>query len=214
MKQILVILLFLSAVKLQAQGHKDPPTPVELTVGNHRLGVQFLMNEHFTPTSRFNFLTVTSFSSNYNNDLNNLDLISNSQVGYDIYKGISVAVGLSVNSKTGLVPVAALAYVFANERVLFVLAPSVYISENYNLEGLTVLEYKPTITKNINLYSRVQGLYNNNTKENFHERSYIQLRAGLGVQNCQFGLAANFDYYGPAKILKENYGVFIRYNFD
>jgi hypothetical protein len=46
----------------------------------------------------------------------------------------------------------------------------------------------------------MQGLYNYNTKEEFHNRSYLYFRAGLSYQNYQFGLGAKFDRYGPMKV--------------
>src|SRR4028118_915598 len=173
MKKIFLVMLVFIGIKLKAQIHKDPPIPVELGVGNNRFGLQFLMDKRFTPASRFDFLTITSFVSSYNNDLNDLDFISNSRIGYEIYKGLALSVGLSVNVKTGLDPVAGLAYTFANKQILFVLSPSVSLSSDYNFEGLSVMECKPAITKNISLYTRFQAYYNHNTRENFHERSYM-----------------------------------------
>ena len=46
--------------------------------------------------------------------------------------------------------------------------------------------------------------YNHNTKEKFHERSILNWEQVWVYKNYQFGLAANFDHYGRAKILKEN----------
>lgn len=194
--------------------HPASPMPVELNFGNNRFGLQFLVNKQFPNSKHFNILAVTSFASDYQNNLSNLDFISNSQVSYELWKGFGLAIGTSVNAKTGFVPVAGLEYVFANKKVLFVITPNIHISDSYNIEGLTVLEYKPAISKTINLYSRFQSLYNHNTKGDFHERSYIQLRLGLGIKSYQFGLASNFDFYGPNKILKDNYGVFVRANFN
>lgn len=194
--------------------HPSTPMPVELDAGNNRFGLQFLVNKHFPNSKHFNILALTSFASDYKNNLSNLDFISNTQVSYDIWKGFGVAIGTSVNAKTGFVSVAALEYVFANKQVLFVITPNIHISDSYNLEGLTVLEYKSAISKTIHLYSRFQALYNHNTKGDFHERSYIQLKLGVGIESYQFGLASIFDFYGPDKTLKANYGVFVRANFS
>ena len=191
----------------------DAPSPVELNIGNNRFGLQFLMNKHFAPTSKFSFLSVTSYESTYNNDINNLDFINNSQVAYEIYKGFGIATGLSVNRISGLTPIAGLEYVLANQEILLVLTPTYHLSKSKNIEGLALIEYKPKLSETVKLYSRIQTLYNHNSEENHHERSYIQFRLGVGISNFQFGLATNLDYYGSAKILKENYGVFLRHNF-
>ncbi|WP_051881950.1 hypothetical protein [Chryseobacterium soli] len=193
--------------------HNEAPSPVELNIGNNRFGLQFLMNKHFTPASKFSFLSVTSFESTYNNDINNLDFINNSQVSYEIYKGFGVATGISVNRVSGLTPIVGLEYVFVNKEILLVLTPTYHLSKNKNIEGLALIEYKPKLTEKINLYTRFQTLYNYNSENNQHERSYMQFRLGVGISNYQFGLVTNLDYYGAAKILKENYGVFLRFNF-
>ena len=211
--QILVIILLYSNVANAQQASKEAPSPVELNIGNNRFGLQFLMNKHFAPASKFSFLSVTSFESTYNNDINNLDFINNSQVSYEIYKGFGIATGLSVNRLSGLTPIAGLQYVFTNKEILFVITPTYYLSKNKNIEGLALVEYKPKLTEKINLYSRFQTLYNHNSKTDKHERSYMQFRLGVGIGNYQFGLATNLDYYGAAKIFKDNYGVFLRFTF-
>ena len=53
-------------------------------------------------------------------------------------------------------------------------------------------------------------LYNYNTKEEFHDHSYLYFRAALSYQNYQLGLGANFDRYGPMKISGDNFGLFLR----
>ncbi len=211
--QILFIILVCSSMANAQQANKEAPSPVELNIGNYRFGLQFLMTKHVAPSSKFSFLSVTSFESTYNNDVNNLDFINNSQVSYEIYKGFGVATGLSVNRVSGLTPIIGLEYVFANQEILFVMTPSYHLSKNKNIEGLALIEYKPKLTKKINLYSRFQTLYNQNTEDQHHERSYMQFRLGVGIGNYQFGLATNLDYYGPFKVLKVNYGGFLRFNF-
>jgi hypothetical protein len=211
--QVLFVLLICSFIANGQETNKEAPSPVELNMGNNRFGLQFLMNKHFATESKFSFLSVTSFESTYNNDINNLDFINNSQVSYEIYKGFGVATGLSVNRIAGLTPIAGLQYVYANKEILFVLTPTYHFSKGKNVEGLALIEYKPKLTNKFNLYSRFQTLYNQNTETQQHERSYMQFRLGVGIGNYQFGLATNLDYYGAAKIFKENYGAFLRFNF-
>lgn len=211
--KILFIILLCSSMVNAQQANKEAPSPVELNIGNNRFGLQFLMTKHFAPASKFSFLSVTSFESTYNNDINNLDFINNSQVSFEIYKGFGIATGLSVNRVAGLTPIVGLEYVFANKEILLVLTPTYHLSKTKNIEGLALIEYKPKLTEKVNLYSRFQTLYNHNSETDQHERSYMQFRLGLGIGNYQFGLATNLDYYGAAKIFKDNYGVFLRFNF-
>lgn len=212
--QILGILFVCTFLAKGQKVSNEAPSPVELNIGNNRFGLQFLTNKHFVADSKFSFLSVTSFESTYNNDINNLDFINNSQISYEIYKGIGVATGLSVNRIAGLTPIVGLEYVFANKEILLVLTPTYHLSKTKNIEALALIEYKPKLTEKLNLYSRFQTLYNHNSETAQHERSYIQFRLGVGMGNYQFGLATNLDYYGSIKVFKDNYGLFLRHNFN
>lgn len=211
--QLLFCILLCVNLANAQQIDKEAPSPVELNMGNNRFGLQFLMNKHFAPASRFSFLSVTSFESTYSNDISNLDFINNSQIGYEIYNGFGIATGLSVNRVSGLTPIIGIEYVFTNKEILFVITPTYHLSKNKNMEGLALIEYKPKLTEKVNLYSRFQILYNYNSESREHERSYMQFRLGLGIAGYQFGLATNLDYYGSARVLKDNYGIFLRFNF-
>ncbi|HUH25177.1 MAG TPA: hypothetical protein VLY87_00990, partial [Flavobacterium sp.] len=63
-----------------------------------------------------------------------------------------------------------------------------------------------------NLYTRLQGLYTHQLGHDFHSRSYVMLRAGLTYKDVTFGAAANFDWYGPMKVNKNNVGGFVAVN--
>ena len=189
------------------------PLPVEVMFGNNRFNLQTLINRRFTPASRFSFLSVTSFASAYDNTQNNRDFITNSQVGYEVYKNFGLAIGMSMNANAGFTPVAGIEYVRVRPSLLLVFTPNMHLTHNHNFEGLTVIEYKPVLSRDWRLYSRFQALYNYNAQEKEHERSYINLRLGAQWQQTILGLAANFDRYGPEKVEKDNYGVFIRYLF-
>ncbi|WP_296147514.1 hypothetical protein [uncultured Flavobacterium sp.] len=190
------------------------PTPVEVNAGNNRFGVQFLITKHFSPQSKLNFFSITSFESDYDNNPENFDFITNTQAGYEFLKHLSAVAGLSVNSKAGLTPTVGLKYLFTNREILFVLTPTYSLTETKNLQGVLLLEYRPALTKTLSLYSRLQSMYIYDTQNSQHQRSYYQLRLGTGIEKYQFGFAANLDYYGKAKILKENYGVFLKVNFQ
>ena len=128
-------------------------------------------------------------------------------------KGFGISSGISINAKTGFSPTAGLQYVYATKKVLTVLAPGILLTNNHNIQCVTVLEYKPAIKNNWSIYSRLQGFYNYNTEKDFHQRSYILARLGLTYKVLAFGLGGNWDWYGQTKLYKENYGVFLKYAF-
>ena len=189
------------------------PIPFEFLGGNNRFALQTLINKHFTPGSKFNLLSVTSASASYDNNLNEFDFINTSEIGYELHKGFGATLGISMNAKTGFSPTAGIEYVYAKPSFLYVIAPGVLLTNNHNLEVISVLEYKPVFKNYWGMYSRLQGLYNYNSKESHHERSYFNVRIGPSFKQFSFGAGANFDWYGAIKLYKENYGLFLRYSF-
>jgi hypothetical protein len=212
-KYILAVVLILAfAVKINAQELAQKPIPIELLLGNNRLGLQSIINKNLPESKRFSFFSVTNFESDYSQNSNSLDFINNSQISFEIYKGFGISSGGNINKVTGLSPTLGLQYVFANPKWLFVVTPNLIFTKGNTTSFLSILEYKPKLTDQLKVYSRVQGLYNHNIKSSAHERSYLQLRIGLEYKKYQFGLASNLDYFGPSRSFKENYGVFIRAN--
>jgi hypothetical protein len=209
---LVVILILVFAVKINAQEFVQKPIPIELVLGNSRLGLQSIINKNLPESKRFSFFSVTNFESDYSQNSNSLDFINNSQISFEIYKGFGISSGGNINKVTGLSPTLGLQYVFANPKWLFVVTPNLIFTTRNTASLLSILEYKPKLTDQLKVYSRVQGLYNHNIKSSAHERSYLQLRIGIEYKKYQFGLASNLDYFGPNRSFKENYGVFIRAN--
>lgn len=77
---------------------------------------------------------------------------------------------------------------------------------------LALAEYKPRLNDKLNVYTRIQGLYTHNLKEDYHTGSYIMLRAGIAVKDINLGLAGNFDFYGSAKHNENNFGGYVLVN--
>lgn len=188
----------------------SPPIPVEVFAGNKGLVFQMIVSKHFSPKSRFGFFNVTNFVGDYETTNQKNQYLSQSLITADIWKGFSVNAGVTMNYMTGFRPTAGLQYVFANREFLAVVLPRFDLTQTYNFETFGLVEYKPKFKNDWGLYTRVQGLYNYNTKNEFHDRSYVWLRVGASYKNYQFGLGANFDVYGPMKVNENSFGVFVR----
>jgi hypothetical protein len=209
---LIFILLFAFTMNMNAQELPQKPIPIELVLGNNRMALQSIINKNLPESKRFSFFSVTNFESEYSNNSNGLDFINNSQISFEIYKGIGISAGVNINKVTGLSPTLGIQYVFANSKWLFVVTPTLIFTTGNTGSLFSLLEYKPNLTEKLKLYSRVQGLYNHNIKFSTHERSYLQLRIGLEYKKYQFGLAGNLDYFGPSRFFKDNYGLFVRAN--
>ena len=194
----------------EGAGPASPPIPLEVFAGHEYLNFQMIISKPFAPGSRFSFFNVTSFNGDYENDEGENEYITQGLLNYEVLKGLSVATGATMHYRTGFRPTAGLNYVFGSRKWLFVLLPRFDLSDDYNFETFSLLEFKPPITKDIGLYTRIQGLYNRNTEQGFHDRSYLYFRIGLSYRKYQVGRGANFDRYGPKEIDTENYGLFIR----
>jgi hypothetical protein len=212
MKTIFLVFFSFAASSLIAQqDNVIVPVPVEGLGGNIRFVLSTLVKKPFTPASKFSLLSVTNAASSYKNDLQVFDFINVTQVSCDLYKGFGVTAGISLNNVAGFNPTAGLQYTYTSRTILLVIAPDITLTNAHNLEGVFVSEYRPVLKRNLSLYTRLQGFYN--MKDEFHQRSYINTRLGLSFGLFTFGTGANFDWYGPLKIFKGNYGPFLRYSF-
>ncbi|MCH7415458.1 hypothetical protein MM213_18300 [Belliella sp. R4-6] len=190
------------------------PIPVEYMFGKNRMFFQMVVKRKFSSESKFGFLSVSTLSTSYNNDMEDLDMAVPILVTYNIYKGFGLVGGATVNNKVGSSPLLGAQHSYSNKKWVSVTIASIFLNSTKNLELFGIYEYKPLITPKINLYTRIQFLYIHNTKENFHARSFLQLRTGLKMNALNFGVGANLDQYGPEKTFKPNYGVFVGWAFQ
>ncbi len=220
---LLAALLMPAAAALAQTTAEAPPTPaphpagaplpVELMAGDQQLILQTVVNKKFAPESRFAFFNLTTFGADYHNNPTKNNYLTSAALKFELLSHFSVFGGLNLNSTVGFRPTGGLDYVFTKPTWLIVAEQSLDLTETHNLQSLALVEYKPRLSARLALYSRVQGLYNYNTQDAAHDLSYLYLRLGLSYQTGSFGLAANLSRFGPFKVLKENYGVFIRKEF-
>jgi hypothetical protein len=201
----------LQTANVPAQG---APTPIELLVGNQGFSFQLILSKQFSPASKFGFFNVTSFASGYKQANQTTSFISQSCLTAEVWKGISAVAGLSAMgfpaTPLEVRPTAGLQYsLFSRDVSVFVL-PRFDLTQTYNFETLAVLEYKPMLSKNWGIYTRVEGLYNYNTEQGYHEITEINLRLGLSYKNVQFGVGSIQDFYGPNPYNVKNFGLFIK----
>jgi hypothetical protein len=225
-KLLLSIILLLLLEPTFAQTHdslqtgnvktRGTPIPIELFAGNKAFTFQLIVSKQFSPKSRLGFFNVTNFMGDYKEVNQTSEFFSQSLITAKVGLGISLTTGLSAigssNSSNTVRPTGGLQYLFANRDFLLVVLPRFDLTQTYNFETFSVFEYKPMLSKNWGIYSRIQGLYNYNTKQDFHEVSSIYLRLGLSYKNVQFGLGTNHDFYGPNNYNVNNLGVFIKTN--
>jgi hypothetical protein len=224
LKLLLFIALCLRFGSAIAQAHyslktanvppEEAPIPIELIAGNKGFAFELIASRQFSPGSKFGFFNVTNFSGDYKEVNQTSDFLSQSFLTAEMWKGISLLAGLSAigASTTPLTvrPTAGLQYLLTGRDFVVLVLPRFDLTQTYNFETFGLLEYKPMLSKKWGIYSRVEGLYNYNTKLGFHEISSIYLRLGGSYNNFQFGAGANLDFYGPDNQNVSNIGLFIK----
>jgi hypothetical protein len=190
------------------------PILIELIAGNKGSAFELIATKQFSPGSKFGFFNVSSFDGDYKKVNQNSDFLSQSYLTVEVWRDISLVAGLSAigSSTTPLTvrPTAGLQYLLAGRDFVVLVLPRFDLTQTYNFETFALLEYKPMLSKKWGIYSRVEGLYNYNTKLGFHEISSIYLRLGLSYNNFQFGAGTNLDFYGPNNQNASNVGLFIK----
>ncbi|MBK1895204.1 hypothetical protein JHL15_05470 [Chryseobacterium sp. YIM B02567] len=179
-----------------------------MLTGNAGIASQLNINKNFKDVPGLSFFSVSNISSKWN-EQNAKDAMSQFNLAYEFVKGFRLFGGIHYTPSTGLRPSVMLLYSYVKEEITLVIGPRIDLADNSNLEGFGMLEYKPKLNDQWKIYSRLQGLYARSVKNGIHARSYLMVRAGLSYKDYSFGIGANFDAYGPERIIKNNYGIFV-----
>ncbi len=190
---------------------KNPPIFVELFAGNRALAYQVTINKKFQSAPKFGFFGATNLQPEWGNSVIE-DYMLQGKLTYSVVKGVDLAGGFIWNPVDGIRPSAAATFSYATPKVVAIFNPRVDIAKDPNFELFSMLEYKPKLSNKLTLYTRAQGIYTHNFGYGDHSRSYIMVRAGISYKDFTFGAATNFDWYGPTKIYKNNFGGFVAVN--
>lgn len=190
---------------------KNPPIFMETFAGDRALAYQMIIDKKLQSVPKLGFFGVTNIQPEWGEPRMN-DYMVQGNLTYSIIRGIDLSSGFIWNPIDGIRPTAGVIFSYGNPKLLAVVNPRVDLSENANFDALALVEYKPEINAKLTFYTRIQGLYTHQLGYDYHSRSYVMLRAGLTYRDITFGGAANFDWYGPMKINKNNFGGFVAVN--
>lgn len=186
----------------------NPPINVEALFSNRGMTFQMIIDKKFRSVPRLGFFSVTNLVGEWDN--NNVDdYMTQANITFDLIKGLRLSGGFHLTPATGIRPSAGLIYSFANPDWLLVVNPRIDLSQNVNVEGLLLAEYKPKLNEKLRFYSRLQSLYAHTPSINKHARSYVVARAGISYKEFTFGAGTNIDYYGPTKHNENSLGGFL-----
>ncbi|UVD79065.1 hypothetical protein NWE55_13165 [Myroides albus] len=184
------------------------PLVLESLVGNRGGFFEVVINKKFESVPKLGLFSVSNLVAEFDKkDFD--DVMSQGYLTYNVVRGLDIMGGYFYTDVTGLRASAALSYTKANAEYTFNINPRIDLQSNPIQETALFVEYKPVIDTNWKYYYRLQGLYGFTPDNGDHARSYIKLRAGVTYKEVDFGLASNFDWYGPDKDNYNNIGVFV-----
>jgi hypothetical protein len=187
-----------------------PPIPVEATFGNNRVQFIGVLNRPVSANGKLSYFNLSMGMVDYSNTASETEIVIVNNLTYSLFGDIRATAGAEIHYKLGLVPQVGLQYFKANRTWLFLLNPNINFQPSRNFSTIGIVEFKPAISKDLSFYSKAQILHVASLSEGTHARSALMLRAGITKGKFTVGLGANFDYYGPMKIEKDNVGLFTR----
>jgi len=182
------------------------PIPIELMVGYKYGTVNLAFSKNFSEKSRLGFFHMNTVQFDFE-DKDKNSFILQDLLYVETFRNLRVAAGVAY-SKGGFDPTAGIQYLFSGEKLLFLFAPRINIESDPSYDIMTILQFKPQLNDRLKLYTKLQMLNLFDADGNI--RSYQWLRLGLDIKGTQFGVAANFDEYGPDPAIEFNFGLFIR----
>lgn len=215
----LLAILFATAFSFQILFAQDSPVysnhktvSVEEMIGDKRQFLQLIVNKMVVEKAKFGLLSVSSYAADYKDNLSNNEFQSTTLLYQHLFKGVSISSGVSFTSAEGLKNFVGLQYMYKSQTFTLVYIPAYYFIRSHKISNFALLEFKPAITENWSVYSRLQLHYNHDLEKGNHFRSYVYSHLGLTYMSFSFGLAHNYDSYGATKNVKSNIGVFLKLN--
>lgn len=179
--------------------------PIELMLGNRNYWYQHSIGLPLKDNSKFGFFHTHSTHFFYDNTKQ--EVMTQAYLNYKISSWMKVNAGVFYATKPGINPSISL-HIYKKFKDLFVLVvPRIDVYKNPSYDVMSMVEYKPRLGK-IQFYSRLQTLFS--YKGGTHARSYQNIRIGVNNYETQYGIAMNYDAYGPNKKYFSNYGVFVK----
>lgn len=217
MKKILLLTLILSFTSIiTAQEKPQPPISFETLFGNERVAMTLSMNKSIAGKFRFNSINSTAAYYNYDSsapraNIGRTELVSVNSIIYQFHPNFGVSGGTQYHFVKGFIPNVAFHLSYANPTWLFILTPYYNFMPWSNLETIGIVEYKPVLSNNLRLFTRLQGFYSQDFEKNERERAMMYFRLGLTMnKKYTAGFGTNLDYYRPFMDDIYNFGGFVR----
>ena len=183
------------------------PLPVEISATHRAVWYQQLISRKMSKNSAWGFFSVSSWQKSY--DIGSkAELMTQSYLSYQVHARVTITAGVHYTHVTDWRPSLAVQLNKKWKHAWILLVPRTDIWRIPAFELMALYEYRPPITENIGLYSRIQIM--SSVGASSHNRSYQHLRIGLDFKHFQTGLSLHLDEYGDNLIPVKSYGIFFR----
>lgn len=188
---------------------------VEVMPGNRYLFYQHVFRQKIKENSKVSFVHIANTSNWYQQNPNKggmgNEIMNQVYISHEVLKNITFLGGLFYTNITGIRPSIAIQFTQTFKNGVFVMVPRADITKNGSTELMAMLEYQPSLTQRIKLYSRLQFM--SNSGPDHHNRSYQRVRLGIQIKKFQLGTGVNINHYGYPLKTKINSGIFLRKSF-
>lgn len=190
---------------------KGAPIYLEPFIGVEGTSVYTIFSKPLTPKNKFGIFSIAEYYGVYKTEDQKLknQFMAQTHLTYELVKNLKISAGAIITQATGFRPTVGMQYYLMKKDFAILIAPRFDLSQTYNGEVFSFIEYKPQFKNHWGLYVRIQGLYNQDIKDNIHAFSYVRARVGASYDTFRFGLSSNTSFYGPTKTNENQFGVFV-----
>ena len=206
MKQIATFLFFAILLGHFSTKSNGQAIPLELVMGHNYGAVDLAVSKKLAQDSRLGLFHLNMLQFYYNEPDKNSFMFMD-QLSFETVKNLMILGGASY-SPMGFMPNAGIQYVIGGKNFLVILYPGIFISSSPSFYGINSFQFSPAINENLKLLLLAELLNVFSADGNILSTQW--LRAGIEIKGVQFGLAVNFDEYGPNPALESNIGLFVR----
>lgn len=190
-----------------------PPSPVEVLAGAERMYFQILVKKPFSPQSRFEFFTLSTFNTEYSTTDADPSMVIPVQLNLVLGSGFRALAGVEANSKAGFTPIAGGSFQYFARRFTAISTASMGLNPDADLKFLGIYEFRPALTATTDLYLRGQVIAKQGLAVNRHKKTVVSFRGGLRKGPLIYGAGANLDWTGGDYEFDTIIGPFVRWVF-
>ncbi len=191
--------------------HSPAQIPVEITLGHSSYYYQHMFSGKIIAERPFGFFNTSSILLPYDQK-RGIEVMSQSYLTYEINKRWATGLGSIYAPGNRFVPSAFVWYFNKKDDISYLIFTRMDVWSQPGFELFGFAEYQGGKNKNqeFNLYARLQLQYITSMHWNGHLKSVQYARLGVANKGVQYGLAVNFDQYGPTTKHDSNFGLFVR----